>query len=288
MNGGGPTTPATSAASAEMVIRGADSADFARFRLDDLAPDTPVWVVDDPQPCGYAALIELPGLPQERELRGLVLPAQRRRGLGRTLLACALEWARAHRLATVSCGIADLDAPAAHFLRRHGFAAAHEEWTLRHETLGDVPPATVALRRVARAQAVQLLPRLYDASFRGRAWYQPYETVAEVRQEMGPDDDFMVLERENRPIAFGWVRYPEPGLAELEPVGVVADYQGQGFGRRLIVALLQHARGRGCSAVRLGVRGDNAAAVALYHSVGFRHVSTLTYFSRSVAQPLPA
>jgi [ribosomal protein S18]-alanine N-acetyltransferase len=56
---------------------------------------------------------------------------------------------------------------------------------------------------------------------------------------------------------------------EIHTIGVDPDYQGQGIGRRLLDALLEFAAG---GVVYLEVRTDNAAAIALYQSVGFRQI----------------
>ena len=53
---------------------------------------------------------------------------------------------------------------------------------------------------------------------------------------------------------------------EVHTIGVEPAYQGRGIGRRLLDDLLAFADG---SVVYLEVRTDNAAAIALYESVGF-------------------
>jgi ribosomal-protein-alanine N-acetyltransferase len=50
------------------------------------------------------------------------------------------------------------------------------------------------------------------------------------------------------------------------------DMQGRGYGRRLLRALLQLARGRGAHRVFLEVRPSNAPAIALYHDEGFNEI----------------
>lgn len=56
---------------------------------------------------------------------------------------------------------------------------------------------------------------------------------------------------------------PELGLAILEP------YRRRGLGRALMVALIERARAEGIRALSLSVEDDNAAARALYASLGF-------------------
>src|SRR6201997_962091 len=56
---------------------------------------------------------------------------------------------------------------------------------------------------------------------------------------------------------------------EVHTIGVDTAFQGRGIGRRLLDELLEFADG---GAVYLEVRTDNAAAIGLYHSVGFTQI----------------
>jgi ribosomal-protein-alanine N-acetyltransferase len=58
--------------------------------------------------------------------------------------------------------------------------------------------------------------------------------------------------------------------AQVMTIAVDGLYQGHGLGRRLLGALLAHAREVGAAQVLLEVRVDNAPAIHLYESVGFQ------------------
>ena len=55
----------------------------------------------------------------------------------------------------------------------------------------------------------------------------------------------------------------------LEDLYVGDAARGQGLGRELVAAALDRARNRGCRRVELDVNQGNAAALALYESMGF-------------------
>ncbi len=63
-----------------------------------------------------------------------------------------------------------------------------------------------------------------------------------------------------------WSQGLECYLAELY---VVPSMRGNGLGRALMDAAIEHARGRGADYMDLGTGEDDAAARALYESLGF-------------------
>jgi ribosomal protein S18 acetylase RimI-like enzyme len=62
-----------------------------------------------------------------------------------------------------------------------------------------------------------------------------------------------------------------PGVVELAKLAVAPEAQGQGIGRRLTIAALEHARDRGATKVILVSNHQLVAAVRLYESLGFVH-----------------
>jgi [ribosomal protein S18]-alanine N-acetyltransferase len=65
---------------------------------------------------------------------------------------------------------------------------------------------------------------------------------------------------------------------EVHTIGVDRAFQGRGIGRRLLDELLEFADG---GAVYLEVRTDNAAAIGLYHSVGFTQIGLRRRYYRA-------
>jgi hypothetical protein len=61
----------------------------------------------------------------------------------------------------------------------------------------------------------------------------------------------------------------------VQNVGVVAEHRGLGLGRALVLKALQGFRDAGLQRVYLEVTGDNAPAVELYRSIGFRLARTM-------------
>ena len=94
-----------------------------------------------------------------------------------------------------------------------------------------------------------------------------------------PGDAGVMAEVDGVPVGAAWHRHfpaAQPGygfVAERIPeisLGVEAEWRGRGIGRALLTALFERARGEGIEALSLSVDANNAPAVALYQSMGFR------------------
>jgi ribosomal protein S18 acetylase RimI-like enzyme len=78
-----------------------------------------------------------------------------------------------------------------------------------------------------------------------------------------------------------WTRYARPTHrqhADVRRVAVAAHAQGRGAGRALTRALIASADTAGVEMLTLDVRGDNAAALHLYRSLGFTEYGRLKDF----------
>jgi tRNA threonylcarbamoyl adenosine modification protein YeaZ/ribosomal-protein-alanine acetyltransferase len=101
----------------------------------------------------------------------------------------------------------------------------------------------------------------------------PWPTAAFIRELAAPHNHYVAARTcADKLIGYGGIsrlgRTP-PFEYEIHTLGVDPAYQGRGVGRRLLDELLKFAGG---AVVHLEVRTDNAAAIALYRSVGFTQV----------------
>lgn len=113
---------------------------------------------------------------------------------------------------------------------------------------------------------------------------QAHVTLADLRERMAepwfdPAGFLVVEDQRTTPptmAAFHWtkVERAEPGSTrqtsgEVYVLGVDPAYQGQGLGTVTTVLGLAHLRTMGLGSATLYVDGDNAAAIATYHRLGF-------------------
>lgn len=87
----------------------------------------------------------------------------------------------------------------------------------------------------------------------------------------GPGRWYIGLEQDGDLMAYAGSWF-DGQVAQVMTIGVAPSAQREGWGARLLEALIAHARGVSAEAVLLEVRVDNAPAIALYERFGFRTI----------------
>src|SRR5919202_1921184 len=227
----------------------------------------------------------------------VVHPAHRGRGLGRLLVAAALEAAPGHRLRLWSHG----DHPGARALAASlGFSEVRrlEQWrrSLR-APLPEAPlPPGVRLRAFRPGDDDSAWLALNAKAFA----HHPEQggwTLQDLHARMAEDwfdpQGFLLAEQdgpggEPQLVGFHWTkvhggddhshggdeRHGHEAIGEVYVVGVDPAQQGRGLGRALTVAGLRYLRDLGLEQAMLYVESDNHAALAVYRALGFAHWDT--------------
>ena len=76
-----------------------------------------------------------------------------------------------------------------------------------------------------------------------------------------------------------WLRWPGLQMVEIEPVGLLPEYQGRGLGKGLLSAGLNHAAKQGASRATVGAWRGNHTALAMYERLGFRESHSKHYLA---------
>ncbi|GGZ08194.1 GNAT family N-acetyltransferase [Streptomyces poonensis] len=211
----------------------------------------------------------------------------RRRGRGTVAALAAEEVVRGWRCRRIEAAIPADAGPALSLATALGYVPGSR---LMEKRVGDAPPGPPAgsrLRPMAEAEFAQWRERVRDRHVRGRtAWGVP---VAEARALAESDHTALlsdglgtpgmtlaVLEHEGVPVGTLWLGERD-GRAFVYDVETDARHRGRGHGRTLMHAAEARAVAAGRTAIRLDVLADNAPAVRLYTSLGYR---TLTHHLR--------
>jgi ribosomal protein S18 acetylase RimI-like enzyme len=124
------------------------------------------------------------------------------------------------------------------------------------------------------------------AAFQSRAAWEAY---AERYQRFAkspvysPELDQIVLSPDGQVAAFciNWLD-AETKIALFEPVGVHPDFQKRGLGKALLSHALIRLKENGMKQAIVQTEYNNAAAIALYRTVGFQQIDRLLLFSKAI------
>jgi ribosomal protein S18 acetylase RimI-like enzyme len=243
------------------------------------------WILEEGSLLGYALVVPVPGLPHIVELNGCIAPPYQRRGLGGRLLNHLLNELQGTAVRQVSHQVRWMNSPAARFLCKNDFYVEHEETIMRRNNLIDLsrPSAKegAAVITLPRSDAVETFSQLYAASFSGLPWDQPFARD-EIEAVLEHAEDMLFLTLDSRPVAFAWLHLKRNGLGLIEPLGVLPEIQGQGFGRFLLAFAIQELAARGADRAQIGAWCTNQPAITLYQSSGFKHHQTITFLARDL------
>jgi mycothiol synthase len=212
----------------------------------------------------------------------VVHPAERRQGIGRTLLDRVLSlgaervWAHGDHP-----GAAVLAASA-------GLVRTRSLWQMRRPMAGlDLPSPTlpdgVRVRTFEPGDEPAWLAvnaaAFADHPEQGR-W-----TADDLSQRMAePWFDpagLFLAERDASIVGFHWTKVPSPDEGEVYVLGIHPAEQGTGLGRALLVIGLRYLRRRGINEVALYVEESNVGARKLYSSMGFTQSAIDVQYSRT-------
>jgi mycothiol synthase len=242
------------------------------------------WVINVKEVClGYATIAPYPGLDGIFELRLYIAPDMQRKGLGSQLWRQIRNELAGSRVKQVAHAVRSLNRPAALFLLKQGFFVEHEEWQMVLDLLQPLPqaafPEGYRLATYPRSKAITKFRQLYEGSFRGLPWYQPFLRDSEVAAELIDADDLLFLEHGHKQVGFLWMHTNDELSAEIEPIGISGHYQGRGLSRPFLIGGLNQFVAQGSQQARIDVWSNNEAAIQLYQSVGFQHMNTVTYLA---------
>jgi ribosomal protein S18 acetylase RimI-like enzyme len=219
---------------------------------------------------------------QEIEAIGAVDPGCRRQGMGRVLLDALRQEAR--RRGTESMllvceenapsGIAFAGAVGA----QHEFGEYRMELDRERYAQVPAPPKTLDLRQ-AEAGDLEALVGLWTASS------DVYPS--EARETTGrwlamPNQLFYVGWMGTRPV--GSVRlYLGESSVYLNSFRVHPELRGRGYGRQILMGVLDLLVAEGWPHIMIEVATDNAVALSLYRSCGYRAIAAFQYYRLEIA-----
>lgn len=214
-----------------------------------------------------------------------------------TLLDAMYDWATQRAVQTATGERAPVlhtqalesDTALISYLTARGFTPDGRSYVhLRRRLDGEIPapslPAGWAVRHVGGEEEWQ---RRVDTH---REVYHPSRVTLEAYRRLRradlyrPELDLVVVSPEGEFAAYCICWYdPNARIGEFEPVGTRPAYRRRGLGRALMFAGQRRLRNLGARTAIVLTSGDNAPAIALYESAGFRLMDRDLLYER----PLP-
>lgn len=242
------------------------------------------WVLDlEHKPIGYARVNEIPGLEGALDLDGFVAPAEQRKGHGTILLNFIIDALKARGAMRLHHATGSRQSAAFMFLTARAFTVEHTERSMElHQTgphlTDDKLSGEYLVKKYGKREAISHFLRLYDDCFYGHPWYQPYDPT-EVASELLNPADLLFLHRLQEPIGFCWTHHNQLGEGEIEPIGLLPQFQGRGLGAFLLKSGLNRLNAMGAYRIKIGAWEANQAAINLYRKIGFQNTMTKTYLA---------
>lgn len=126
--------------------------------------------------------------------------------------------------------------------------------------------------------------------------FEDIETIGRLENELFPTDAwplemfyteffqpdtrrYIVAEVDGEAVGYAGVMVIDT-TADIQTIGVLPAFEGQGIGRAMLTELLAEARRRGAATVMLEVRADNPRAQELYARFGFSRIHTRKRYYR--------
>jgi ribosomal protein S18 acetylase RimI-like enzyme len=222
------------------------------------------------------------------ELYAAVMPAWRRGGLGRRLLAPIFAWAKqrsARGPVALRTRVPDLPEArgASAFLAATGFSQVAMQLYLQHSGMRlppSRPPPALSVRPLDARDAAALaqFARLSDAAWEGSPDAFPSREGEAMRSASDAGRLILLALLGGEPAGYlSGLRLE--GALGIDGIAVLPRFRGRGIGRELLLSALRSATGRFRAAL-LAVHEDNLAARALYRSLGFEESGRRLVFER--------
>ncbi|HEX6596262.1 MAG TPA: mycothiol synthase [Acidimicrobiales bacterium] len=235
------------------------------------------WEPGHPHPVGYAQLSREPRRSGSWALEFVVDPHHRDDdpGIGLRLVEAALDIVREEGGGHVHMWVPKPTPLNDRIAEATGLRKGRQLLQMRRPLPVEEEPADLAVRPFIPGFDDEAWLVVNNRAFR---WHDEQggwdlETL-KARQEQDWFDPagFLLHERNGRLAGFCWTKVHadhDPPLGEIYVVAVDPDFQGQGLGRRLVLAGLDWLWRNRIETGMLYVDRDNAPAVRLYESMGF-------------------
>jgi ribosomal protein S18 acetylase RimI-like enzyme len=210
-----------------------------------------------------------------------VHPEQRRRGVGRALLAAARE--RCRERGAASCLLVTDEASRSGPAYAVAMGAVYRDAEHRMELdverfLQSRGGATVMTLQPVWEENVEAFARIRAAVYGGSVEAMHQRVVWDLQR---PKHQTYLARVEDEPV--GTVRVgPLDGRVFITALAVHPEYRGRGYGRQILTQTIDRLLTADLKQISIEVNSENRVALSLYRSCGFRETRTYGYYAMTV------
>ncbi len=218
---------------------------------------------------------------EEAEVSAFTLPAYRRRGCFKHLLAQAVEEVRKYNIPGLLFVCEPQSKDGTEALKRLDAELDFTEYFLRCGDPSVLPdPQAAAEVRLHRAEPKDLeaMVKLNQDIFNDD--YEDAKRFVSNCFEAHNRFQYIALLSE-KPIGMGSV-YDENGEAYIYGLGVLPSHQGKGYGRAILSLMLKDMKRSGMDNIVMEVESTNQNALSLYRKSGFEVEATFNYYRMTI------
>ncbi|HUF00037.1 MAG TPA: GNAT family N-acetyltransferase [Anaerolineales bacterium] len=248
-----------------------------------------VWIAElNGKFVGFGQIVPRP--ESDTAIYVVVLPAQRRKGLGSKLLQLVLS--RAHETASKKILVyanARNSASDA-FLKHHGFEVVGSTSGVMVAPVSELPPVEIppgySLRRYPDLGNPEIVVQALDQCYKDMVGHHQNVTSADRYMNYYGEEGIHLLFNENETLIGVCAGKPmgktdERGVSDLlDAPGLIKEYRQRGFQHFLTLAIMNWLREQGTRPITLEYWGDEEDAVEIYRGLGFELVHQQNTYHR--------
>jgi mycothiol synthase len=225
-----------------------------------------------------------------------VHPNFRNRGIGSIVLNQLLEMGRNRESSIFECRIPSFRTDAVAFAKSHGFNYDYSWIKMRLEfdepITSESRPEGLSFRVLDVEEELETWVELHNKIY-SESHDQSFATTKSLRAQANHINFeprlLIVCELNDRPVGIGsgWsthhdTAYSENRTLQIQGLGIVPEYRSKGYGKALLVEIVNRAHQIGHRAAELVVHNENLAAIGLYSKFNFHERYRHLWFKRDV------
>ena len=228
---------------------------------------------------GYLGVSAFGGATAPPEVTGMVHPNFRRQGVFSTLLQLALAECRRRNAGPVLL-LCDRNAASGQkFLEKINavYRVSEFEMYLQNErTRADERlPCDISFRKATNADAFEVARQ--NAIYFGDCLVEGNDNIPLPEDEEKRGMTIYLAEKNHQLIGKVHLQLTN-GLGGIYGLGVLPEHRGKGLGRAILLEAIETLKAASATEIMLQVATENATALSLYKSCGFREASVMDYF----------